>query len=507
MLRYIIKRILTFIPMLMAISLIAFVISINAPGDPVERMTQSDQEGGADANASGNNAKEKEKIRKELGLNLPIFYFSVSNYAAPKDLYTISNISERENLSELINRYGNWLAIEKYYKSIKSTQKIYQSISTKDIFSNNTKLDNNKITEDWNKIGISLTALLEKNDDKTIIQNSKILNKTIGDINYFSKDTLATVTDKKLSSLIGSLEAISVSRKILSENSQKWKTYIPSIKFYGINNQYNLWLFGNGEERKGIIRGDFGKSYNDKQLIWNKLKKGIGISFLLSILSIFIAYLISIPIGIFSAYKKDSFTDKSMSLILFILYSLPSFFIGTLLLLWFANSDNLYWFPEGGLENAVTVNQDWAWWHWEAIKHRAPYIVLPLITYTYGSFAFLSRIMRIGMIDVISQDYIRTARAKGLSERTVILKHALRNSLLPIITVFAAVFPMAIGGSIIIEVIFSIPGMGNEIFIALKNNDYPMIISFFTLAGLLTMIGYLVSDILYALVDPRISYK
>ena len=115
--------------------------------------------------------------------------------------------------------------------------------------------------------------------------------------------------------------------------------------------------------------------------------------------------------------------------------------------------------------------------------------------------------MRIGMIDVISQDYIRTARSKGLSERTVILKHALRNSLLPIITVFAAVFPMAIGGSVIIEVIFSIPGMGTEIFIAINNQDYPMIISFFTLAGLLTMIGYLVSDILYALVDPRISYK
>ena len=115
--------------------------------------------------------------------------------------------------------------------------------------------------------------------------------------------------------------------------------------------------------------------------------------------------------------------------------------------------------------------------------------------------------MRIGMIDVVSQDYIRTARAKGLSEKIVILKHALRNSLLPIITVFAAVFPLAVGGSIIIEVIFTIPGMGLEMFIAIKNQDYPMIIAFFTLAGFLTMVGYLVSDILYAVVDPRISYK
>ena len=115
--------------------------------------------------------------------------------------------------------------------------------------------------------------------------------------------------------------------------------------------------------------------------------------------------------------------------------------------------------------------------------------------------------MRIGMIDVINQDYIRTARAKGLSEKKVILKHALRNSLLPIITVFAAIFPMAIGGSIIIEVIFSIPGIGVEILNSLTGGDYPMIITIFTISGFLTMIGYLVSDLLYAVADPRISYK
>jgi peptide/nickel transport system permease protein len=115
--------------------------------------------------------------------------------------------------------------------------------------------------------------------------------------------------------------------------------------------------------------------------------------------------------------------------------------------------------------------------------------------------------MRVGMIDIVSQDYIRTARAKGLGEGKVILKHALRNSLLPIITVFAAIFPMSIGGSIIIEFIFSIPGMGSEILLAIYNYDYPMIIAFFTLIGFLTMVGYLVADLLYAIVDPRISYK
>jgi len=222
----------------------------------------------------------------------------------------------------------------------------------------------------------------------------------------------------------------------------------------------------------------------------------------------FIAYLISLPLGIYSAYRKDSIIDRGMSLILFILYSMPSFFVGVILLLLFANSDGfLYWFPESGIKSPVTFDPNWHWYEWDSIRHMAPYLVLPLITYTYGSFAFLSRIMRIGMIDILNQDYIRTARAKGLSERTVILKHALKNSLLPIITVFAAIFPMAIGGSIVIEYIFSIPGMGMEIFNAIEGRDYPIVIAFFTIAGFLTMLGYLISDLLYAVVDPRISFK
>ena len=226
---------------------------------------------------------------------------------------------------------------------------------------------------------------------------------------------------------------------------------------------------------------------------------------LIALISIFIAYLISIPIGIYSAYRKDSAVDKGFSLILFILYSMPSFFVGTLLLLQFANPDNLAWFPVSGIQDPTLFDPEWSFW--TKIKHRMPFLILPIITYTYGSFAFLSRIMRVGMIDVVSQDYIRTARAKGLGEKKVILKHALRNSLLPIITVFAAIFPMAIGGSIIIEVIFSIPGMGVEVYNSILNYDYPMIITVFTISGFLTMLGYLVADILYAVVDPRISYK
>lgn len=135
-----------------------------------------------------------------------------------------------------------------------------------------------------------------------------------------------------------------------------------------------------------------------------------------------------------------------------------------------------------------------------------PYTILPLICYTYSSLAFLSRTMRVTVADAMDRDYIRTARAKGLPFRLIVFRHAFRNSLLPAITLLANVFPYLLGGSVIIETIFTLPGMGYETIQAVYNQNYPMIVAIFTLTGLLTVFGYLVSDILYAIADPRIKY-
>jgi peptide/nickel transport system permease protein len=501
MLKYTLKRLLVFIPMIIAISLIAFIISINAPGDPIDRLSKSaGNEGGAEKQ-SGTTKKEKQKLRKKHGLDLPLFYFSISDLASCDTLYKVQDRDQRENLESLIHQFGNWTAVDNYYKSLLDLQIEHQKIDINAIYENDSTLNKNDLNESLNQIGFNIVSLLEES------------NTVIVDAKFGNLERLIT-NDNNFTSLSSAYHNVKNRRKLLSTTKTKWKTYIPSINWYGFKSQYHHWLFGNGKERKGIIRGDFGISYNDSQEIKDKIWDKVGISFTLSLLSILLAYLVSIPIGIYSAYKKDSRTDKTLSLILFILYSLPTFFVGTVLLLFFANSDFYLWFPEAGIKDPVIWGNHPEWsdsfwdiFNWSRIKHQAPYLLLPIITYTYGSFAFLSRIMRIGMIDIVSQDYIRTARAKGLSEKTVILKHALRNSLLPIITVFASIFPMAVGGSIIIEVIFSIPGMGLEMYNALLNYDYPMIIAFFTLIGFLTMVGYLVADLLYAVVDPRISYK
>jgi len=492
MFKYAIKRILTFIPMLIAISLLSFVISINAPGDPVERLSKAAGSEGSAEQQSGASKKIKQELRKKLGLDLPIFYLSITDLASSDTLYKVQDKYHKANLEALTHQSGNWQAVSDYYSSLLFLQKAHQQVNVKEIVDNDTSLSLNLVNESVNQLGFEIGSLLETSDKNIVALKFEKMNSLLKE-NIF------------LSDLEYSLANVKQTRENLFTNATRWKTYIPAISWYGSKNQYHLWLLGNGKDRKGLLRGDFGISYIDSQPIQDKIWQKVGISFSLSLISIFLAYLISIPIGIYSAYKKDSAADKGMSLVLFVLYSMPSFFVATLLLLQFANPDNLSWFPVSGIQDPTIFDPNWSLWM--KLKHRMPFLILPIITYTYGSFAFLSRIMRIGMIDVVSQDYIRTARAKGLGEGKVILKHALRNSLLPIITVFAAIFPMAIGGSIIIEVIFSIPGMGVEVFNSILNYDYPMIITVFTLSGFLTMVGYLVADILYAVVDPRISYK
>ena len=144
---------------------------------------------------------------------------------------------------------------------------------------------------------------------------------------------------------------------------------------------------------------------------------------------------------------------------------------------------------------------------WETLRVRSYHLFLPLLCWTYPSLAFLSRQMRGGMLTVLRQDFIRTARAKGLEEKKIIWKHAFRNSLLPIITLFAGVFPRMISGSIAIEVIFSIPGMGSTMLSAIDAKDFPLVFTIVMFSAILTIIGYLIADILYAVVDPRITYK
>jgi peptide/nickel transport system permease protein len=490
MLRYILKRIFIFIPTLVIITLLGFVISINAPGDPVERMVSSAQTGADPGVQSLSQMQDKMFWRKKLGLDLPVFYFTLTSLSRPDTLYRIYDKKEREALDRMIDEYGNWNEIQQYSNSQVS---FYNSLIS--FFPDSAQLkgyDKTKVAEDLNQLKYEALAL-RSSHEKAIIDFK------------FTKIKALLAKYPFLENFRQSFGTIEERYSHVQNSASAWKNYIPRIAFYKTNNQYHRWLFGDGEFSKGLLRLDFGTSYTTKQPISEVIFSKIGWSMFFAMLSVLLAYAVSVPLGVKAAAKRGSRFDRTSSVVLFMLYSMPSFWLATLLLMTFANTDVLHWFPASGVKPA-TGYPDGAGF-FEKVKLSLPYLILPAICYTYSSFAFLSRTMRVSMIETIGQDYIRTARAKGLPEDKVIWKHAFRNSLLPIITVFANIFPAAIGGSVIIESIFTIPGMGYETFLGIQSNNYPMIIAVFTITGFLTLLGYLVSDILYAVADPRISYK
>jgi peptide/nickel transport system permease protein len=208
-------------------------------------------------------------------------------------------------------------------------------------------------------------------------------------------------------------------------------------------------------------------------------------------------------VGVASAARQNSLFDRAMTIILFVLYSLPSFWVALILISLLCGVGYLDWFPITGLNSRDPSEYplgsefvDLAW-----------HMALPVMCLTYNSLASLSRFQRVGMLEALKQDYIRTARAKGLAERFVVWKHAARNSLLPVITLLGLQIPFLVGGSVIVETIFQIPGMGKETLDAISSRDYPVVMAVTVLTAITTMGALLLSDILYAVADPRISYK
>lgn len=264
-----------------------------------------------------------------------------------------------------------------------------------------------------------------------------------------------------------------------------------------LHQQYIIWM-GN------LFQFDFGKSFQDNRPVAEKIKERIPVTLSVGLISIVIAYMVAVPLGIYSATHQGSAGDRLATVFVFALYSLPVFWIGTMGITFLCNPEYFSIFPTGGIR-AINHEADWSFFR--KVADYAYHLALPVLVYTYVDFAYISRQMRSGMLEVIRQDYIRTAKAKGLPQRSVILKHALRNSLIPIITLLAGILPALIGGSIVIETIFSIPGMGQLALQAMIARDYPTIMAVFTMSSFLTVTGILVADILYSLADPRIAYS
>jgi len=259
-----------------------------------------------------------------------------------------------------------------------------------------------------------------------------------------------------------------------------------------IHEQYWSWL-------KKISRGDLGISFSsDLRPVAAKIMERLPITIILEFLSLLIIIAVAIPIGVLSAVYQDSLFDKITGVFVFIGFAVPTFWLALLLMIFFGIQ--LGWLPISGLRS---LNYEYLT-PWAQFVDLAKHLALPVFISAFGGLAGLSRYMRANMLEVIRQDYIMTARAKGLSERDVIYKHALRNALLPAITILGLSIPGLIGGSVIFETIFAIPGMGQLFYMAVMARDYPTVMGILLIGAVLTLLGNLIADVSYAVADPRI---
>jgi len=256
--------------------------------------------------------------------------------------------------------------------------------------------------------------------------------------------------------------------------------------------QYWIWV-------KKLAVLDLGQSFStDHRPVADKILERLPITILLNCLSLILILAIAIPIGVLSAVHQSSLFDKLTSVFVFIGFAMPTFWLALLLMILFGVQ--LGWLPISGIRSLNYEYLPAGAAFWDLIKH----LILPVMLSAFGGLAGLSRYMRANMLEVIRQDYIMTARAKGLSERVVIYKHALRNALLPVITILGLSIPGLIGGSVIFETIFAIPGMGQLFYMSVMARDYPVVMGVLFIGAVLTLLGNLIADVSYAVADPRI---
>jgi len=258
--------------------------------------------------------------------------------------------------------------------------------------------------------------------------------------------------------------------------------------------QYALWV-------KRLASLDFGSSLIDGKPVMAKIRSRLPATLLLQIISLFIIFFVAIPIGVISAVKRNSLFDRVMTVLVFIGYATPAFWLALLLILFFGFK--LQWLPISGMSPWYTGYLG----TFDQIKDLLAHLVLPVIATAFGSLAALSRYSRSSVIEVMNENYVLTARAKGLSPAHVVVVHVLRNALLPIITIMGLSLPALISGSFIFETIFAWPGMGRLGYEAIMNYDYPVVMGVGVVATFLTLIGIFLSDIAYAVVDPRIRIQ
>ncbi|MGM0558540.1 MAG: ABC transporter permease [Myxococcota bacterium] len=503
---YIVKRILLMIPTFLLILVVVFGILQLAPGRPAP--TQGGDSGVEQAGST--ESRESYRMFKEqFNFDKPVFF---------NTRFGLETEPVRSELAVL--------ADQRLPVCPEQGEKPDNCIPASESPSSAAVIDARNRLEDWGSYIVPQLLEIAENADRTDVRvlavNQLSVNAQVDLQNEFGSDQTAEQIEfnqkafrinNKLSQWTLSLDVSP--QQVDATVEEKWEPWLAENRErfeYNFGEKVDVFFTDTrfAKYLGNLARLDFGTSHVDRRPVLPTLIEKVKVSLTLSVFAILLAYLISVPLGIWSAYNQHSTADQAMTALLFMLYSLPSFFTAVLLVEFFASGSYNYpfteipmkLFPTGDFvsdnaENLTTL---------EYIVDVGHHMILPVFCLTYGALASLSRYARTGLLDVIRADYIRTARAKGLSEPMVILKHAVRNGMIPILTLLGTLLPALVSGSVVIEYVFNLPGMGLYLLQSIFQKDYNAIMAISLVSTVLTLVGILLSDISYAIVDPRISF-
>lgn len=455
------------LPTLLVVYSILFILKQLAPGDPVAIYRHQEAIFATKGTLQDKLAADFQynSTAQLLGTDLPLFYFSIlpSNY--PDTLYRIIRKDQREMLTCFLDKNGNWKFVNEYFKDLQISENKY--------FDLNDSLKNKYKSSYW--------AVLQKL--------------------FIETDSIKQVN------LLASLENQAQNNAILHEMSQTLiadyqniknnsvgNYWMPKFIWHGFNNQFQFGL-------NKVFSWDFGNSFVDNRPVNQKLMDHLKWTLFMNFIAIFIVFGISLPLGVYLSEKENTWIEKSISSFAFGIYALPVFWVATLLIHVFAtDSYHMNFFPASGIGDPFVKG-------WSAILDTLWHLVLPIFCLIYHDIAYLSLQMKGSMLEVFQQDYIKLAIAKGLPKKHVVWNHAFKNAFLPIATHISAIFPAMITGSIIVENIFGIPGMGDLAVKSILSQDWPVVSSIVFITATLTMIGMLLTDLVISRLNPRIRFS
>jgi peptide/nickel transport system permease protein len=472
--KYVAVKLLLIIPSLLVLSLVVFFLSKLAPGDPVASMVELRGKV-SEAFSTGEISPEYLDVASDLRLDVPLFYFSIKPAYYPDTLYRIVHPSRKKILKSWLNQNQNWPVVQDFTDQLFRVRKTLANLPE-------------SLLPDSDKNQWSRSLMIIENTPATEQAGFEVreLEKALRHTEYFGSPGL----EKAVDSLV-------VSAHHLDQPAKNRFGMLPNFVWYGPDNQYHRWL-------ADLIRLDFGESVIDARPALKKIGYAMGWTLFYVLIAYVISLITAIPLGLFNAWHHGKPLEKLISSASFIFYAFPLFWIATLAAVFLTNDLYAPWlhlFPGIGVGN-ISSQMSFG----QRIAISFPYLILPALVLAMHSAASGIRIVRNSAFSEIKNDYFITAKAKGLTNFQLVWRHVFPNAMLPIITLLVSSFPGALAGSVVLEVIFNIPGMGRLLYDSILFMDWNVVFGILIIMGLLTFLFYLLGDLLYAYLNPKIRY-